>query len=64
MFYEVSGQLPPKENPPPLVRVGVWVKVRVSLRVGGATRQSPHEENCPPVRVGVWLRISFVIEPC
>ena len=49
----------PPRKIPPLVRVGVWVKVRVSFRVGGATRQSPHEENCPPVRVGVWLRISF-----
>ena len=34
----VSGQLPPEENSP-LVRVGVWVKVRVSFRVGGATIQ-------------------------
>ena len=33
-FVSVSGQLLPEENWPP-IRVGVWVKVRVSFRVGG-----------------------------
>ena len=32
------------------VRVGVWVKVRVSFRVGDNQRIVP-EENCPLVRV-------------
>ena len=32
----VSGQLPPEENcPPPPIRVGVLVEVRVSFKVGG-----------------------------
>ena len=36
----VSGQLSPEENCPQ-VRVGVWVKVRVSFRAGG------QPDNCP-----------------
>ena len=31
----VSGQLSPKENCPPPIRVGVLVEVRVSFKVGG-----------------------------
>ena len=38
--HTVSGQLPPEENCPP-VSIGVWVKIRVSFRVG---RQP---DNCP-----------------
>ena len=34
IFAMVSEQLPPEENCPP-VKVGVWVKVRVSFSVGG-----------------------------
>ena len=41
-----SGQLPHEENCPP-VRVGVWVKVRVSFRIGGNQTITP-KENCPP----------------
>ena len=41
-----------------LVRIGVWVKVRVSFRVGGNQTIAP-EENCAPVRVRGWLRVSF-----
>ena len=53
----VSGQLPPDENCPP-VRVGVWVKVRVTFRVGG------QPDNCsrrklPPVRFRVSVRVNF-----
>ena len=42
----------------PLIRVGIWVKVRVSFRVGGNKTIGP-EENRPPVRVRAWLRVSF-----
>ena len=49
----VSGQLPPEENCP-LLRVGVWVKVRVN-------QTSAHEENCPPVRVRVSVRANFEV---
>ena len=45
--------MPPEENCP-TVRVGVWVKVRVSFRVG----EQP--DNCPEEnRVRVWLKVSF-----
>ena len=53
----VSGQLPPEENYP-LLRSGVWVKVRVSFRVGG-NHTIAHEENCPPVRVRVLVRVFY-----
>ena len=48
------------DNCPP-VRVGVWVKVRVSFRVGavGCNQTIASKENCPPVRVRSWLRVSF-----
>ena len=36
----------PEENCPP-VRVGVWVKVRVSFRVGGQPENCPREK-LPP----------------
>ena len=51
------GQLPSRGNLPP-VRVGVWVKVRVSFRVGGNQTIVP-EKSCLPVRVRIWLRVSF-----
>ena len=41
-----------------MLTVGVWVKVRVSFRVGGY-QTSAHEENCPPVRVRVSVRVNF-----
>ena len=44
------------------VRVGVWVKARVSFRVGGGgggNQAIAPEENSPRVRVRVWLRVSF-----
>ena len=53
----VSGQLFSEENYIP-VRVGDWVKVRVSFRVGGY-QTIALEKNCLPVRVRVWLRVSF-----
>ena len=42
-------------------RVGDWVKVRVSFRVGGGggNQAIAPEENSPRVRVRVWLRVSF-----
>ena len=36
----VSGQMPLEENCP-LVKVGVWVKVRVNFRVGGQLDNYP-----------------------
>ena len=60
----VFGQLLPEENCSP-VRVGVWVKVRVSFRVGEleqlGSRTIVPEENCPLVRVMACLRVSFAI---
>ena len=61
---KLSGELPPEENCPP-VRVGVWIKVRVSFRVGGNQTIAPKENSPPPpsaVRVRVWLRVSFWVE--
>ena len=55
------GQFLPKENYL-LVRVGVWVKVRVSFRVGEKTANCPRGKlPSARVRVGVWVkvRISF-----
>ena len=55
----VSGQLPPEETCPP-VTFAVWIKVRISFRVGagGEPSNCPREENCSFVRVRVWIRIS------
>ena len=53
----VSGQLSPEENCP-LVRVGVWVKVRVRFRVWG-DQTIALDKSCPPVRARVWVRVSF-----
>ena len=39
----VSGQLSPEENCPP-VRIRVWVKVKVSFRVGGEPDNCPREK--------------------
>ena len=51
----VSGQLPPEENCP-LVMVWVWVKVRISFRVGGgATRQLPSRKVAPRLGLGFGL---------
>ena len=47
--------MPLNENRPS-VRVGVWVKVRVSFRVGV---QPDPKENSPPVRDRVWVRVRF-----
>ena len=41
MYTMVSGQFPAEKFPPPPVEIGVWVKVRVSFRVGG------QPDNCP-----------------
>ena len=53
----VSRQLLPEGNCIP-IRVGVWVKVRDTMRVGGKKAIAP-EENCPSVRVRVSARVSF-----
>ena len=53
----VSGQLPPEENSP-LVRVGVWVKVRVSFRVGGGNHTIAPEEPFPRLRLGFGLGLA------
>ena len=49
--------MPPKENCPQ-VRVGVRVKVRVTLKVGDDQTIAP-EKNCPSVKVRVWVTASF-----
>ena len=54
----VSGQLLPQKNYP-TVRVGVWVKGRVSFRIRGQPDDCPRGRFTPMVRVGVWFRISF-----
>ena len=46
-----QGKFPP-------VRDRIWVKVRISFRVGGNQTVAP-KENCLPVRVRVKFRISF-----
>ena len=55
----VSGQLPPDENCPP-VRVGVWVKVRVTFRGGG------QPDNCSrrklPPQLGLEFRLGLILE--
>ena len=59
MFFKVSGQLTPEENPPnPLLRVGVSVKVWVSFKVENNQKIAP-EKNWPLVRVRVWVAVSF-----
>ena len=57
MLNPVSGQLPPRKIAPRL-GIGVWVKVRVSFRVGG-NQTIAIVENWPLVRVRVWVRVSF-----
>ena len=47
----------PEENCP-LLRIGVWVKFRVSFRVGG-NQAIATKRNRPPVRVKVWVKVSF-----
>ena len=37
------------------VRVGVWVKVRVTFRVGGGNQAIVPEENCPRLGLGFGL---------
>ena len=54
----VSGQFPPEKNFSP-VGIGVWVKVRVSFRVGGQPDNCSQGKQPPPVRVRVWVRVSF-----
>ena len=51
----------PRGKLPTPVRVGVWVKVRVSFRVGG-NQTIALEEKCPLVRVRVWVRVNFKVE--
>ena len=53
LLNTVSGQLPPEENCPP-VKVGVWVKVRISFGVG-ATRQLSSKKNFPRLGLGFGL---------
>ena len=46
-----------EENCSP-VRIGVWVKVKVSFRVGGQPNIFPRGKY-PPSRVRVWVSVSF-----
>ena len=56
----VSGQLPPEEYCPSL-RVGVWVKVRVSFRVAGKPDNCPRRKLPPPPPPQVRLRVSVMV---
>ena len=56
-FYVSIRTIAPQGKLPP-VKVGVWIKVRVSFRVGG-NQKIAHDGNCPPVTVRIWLRVSF-----
>ena len=58
MSFYVSIRAIAPQGKLPLVRVGVWIKVRVSFRVGG-NQKIAHDGNCPPVTVRIWLRVSF-----
>ena len=52
-----SGQLPLEKNGSP-VRVGVWIKVRISFMVGeegGSNQTIAPEENCPQLGLGFGL---------
>ena len=49
--------MPPEEKCSP-VRVGVWIKVSISFRVGGQP-DNASEENCPPPQVKDRVRVSF-----
>ena len=53
----MSGQLPPEENCPPPVRVGVLVKARVSFRIGGGgqTDNYPRRKIAPCLELGFGL---------
>ena len=61
LVVNITGKLPsppPPRKVVPTVRVGVWLTVRVSFRVGG------QPDNCPggkltPVRVRGWVMVSF-----
>ena len=52
IFLSVFRQLSLEENYHP-VRIGVWVKVRVSFRVGG------QPDNCPRGKRPTWLGLGF-----
>ena len=56
LFNWVYGQLPPEKNCPPF-RVGFSVRVRVSFRVAGATRQLPRRKIDLWLGLGVGLRL-------
>ena len=51
--YGIRTIAPQGKYPLPLLKIGAWVKARVSFRVG---RQP---DNCPPFSVRVWVRFSF-----
>ena len=56
-----SRQLPPEENCP-LVRVRVWVKLRVSFKVVSNQTIAP-EKNCsPPLLLGLMFALGLVLE--
>ena len=54
----VSGQLPPEENCPPPVKVRVWIKVKVSFRVGNNQTIAP-AENLPRLGIVLGLGANF-----
>ena len=50
--WGVNQTIAPEENSPP-VRIGVWVKVRVSFRVGGQPENCPRGKQPPGQRQGL-----------
>ena len=56
-LFTVSGQFSPEENCP-VVRIGVWVKVKVSFRVGKQPDNYP-QDCCP--RLGLGFGVGLVL---
>ena len=61
MYTMVSGQFPPEKNSPP-VWIGVWVKVRVSFRVGGQPDNCPQGKQPPLLGLGFGLGLVLGLE--
>ena len=78
MFYEVSGQLPPKENPPPWLGLGFGSRSGLVLGLGGQPDNPPMRKIAHRLGLGFGLGLvlglgggggqfssgAIVIEPC
>ena len=56
------GTIAPRGKFPPPVRVGIWVKVRVSFRVWGVTRQLPQRKVFSRLGLGFGLELVLGLE--